>query len=136
MSKDIELTPKQQRFVELYDGNATATARRAGYSEKTAEQQGCRLLRNVKVSEAIRHRENEEKHIRIADRTSRQKFWTKIMDDESESMRERLKASELLGRSEADFVERRDVKVETDRRFNTIQNEAEDLISRLNGGES
>ena len=70
MSKDIELTPKQQRFVELYDGNATATARRAGYSEKTAEQQGCRLLRNVKVSEAIRHRENEEKHIRIADRTS------------------------------------------------------------------
>tara|TARA_R100000152_G_C6768565_1_gene194104 strand:+ start:311 stop:721 length:411 start_codon:yes stop_codon:yes gene_type:complete len=136
MSKDIELTPKQQRFVELYDGNATATARRAGYSEKTAEQQGCRLLRNVKVSEAIRHRENEEKHIRIADRTSRQKFWTKIMDDESESMRERLKASELLGRSEADFVERRDVKVETDRRFNTIQNEAEDLISRLNGGKS
>ena len=131
-----ELTSKQERFIELYNGNATETARQSGYSEKTARQQGARLLSNVVISQAIRDRDNESKHIRIADRTSRQKFWTKIMDDEDETMRERLKASELLGRSEADFVERRDVRVETDKRFNTIQNEAEDLINRLGGGNS
>lgn len=49
------LTPKQQRFVDEYlvDLNATAAARRAGYSAKTAEQQGPRLLGNAGVQAAI-----------------------------------------------------------------------------------
>lgn len=51
----MALTPKQQRFVEEYlvDLNATQAAIRAGYSPKTAEQQGSRLLGNVKVAGAI-----------------------------------------------------------------------------------
>ena len=53
--KTKSLTPKQQCFVEEYlvDLNATQAAIRAGYSEKTAEQQGARLLGNVKVRAAI-----------------------------------------------------------------------------------
>jgi len=49
------LTPKQQLFVQEYliDLNATEAAKRAGYSEKTAESQASRLLRNVKVANAI-----------------------------------------------------------------------------------
>ena len=49
------LTAKQAAFVAEYliDLNASAAARRAGYSERTAEQQGNRLLGNVKVSAAI-----------------------------------------------------------------------------------
>ncbi len=52
----MSLTPKQARFVEEYlvDLNATQAAVRAGYSKKTAEQQGARLFRNVKVAAAIR----------------------------------------------------------------------------------
>ena len=51
----MSLTPKQARFVEEYlvDLNATQAAIRAGYSKKTAEQQGARLFRNVKVAAAI-----------------------------------------------------------------------------------
>lgn len=50
------LTPKQQRFVEEYliDLNATQASIRAGYSAKTAEQQGPRLLGNVGVAAAIK----------------------------------------------------------------------------------
>lgn len=50
-----KLTPKQERFVAefLVDMNATAAARRAGYSEKSAEVQGCRLLRNAQVANAV-----------------------------------------------------------------------------------
>ena len=46
-----DLTDKQQRFCEEYvvDLNATQAAIRAGYSANTAEAQGSRLLRNVKV---------------------------------------------------------------------------------------
>ena len=52
---DRKLTPKQARFVDEYliDLNATQAATRAGYSEKTAEFQASRLLRNVKVQEAV-----------------------------------------------------------------------------------
>ncbi len=51
----MSLTPKQARFVEEYliDLNATQGAIRAGYSAKTAEVQGSRLLGNVKVREAV-----------------------------------------------------------------------------------
>lgn len=51
----MALTPKQQRFVDEYlvDLNATQAAIRAGYNEKTAKQQGSRLLTKVDVSDAI-----------------------------------------------------------------------------------
>lgn len=50
-----KLTAKQQRFVDEYliDLSATAAARRAGYSERTANQQGPRLLVNVGITTAI-----------------------------------------------------------------------------------
>lgn len=54
-----ELTPKQALFVNEYlvDLNATAAAKRAGYSELTAQVQGSRLLSNVMVAEAIAARQ-------------------------------------------------------------------------------
>lgn len=50
-----DLTPRIARFVEEYlvDPNGTKAAIRAGYSAKTAAQQASRLLRNVKVQQAI-----------------------------------------------------------------------------------
>lgn len=53
MSK--ELSSKQQRFCDEYliDLNATKAAERAGYSAKTAQEQGSRLLSNVMVQARI-----------------------------------------------------------------------------------
>ena len=50
-----KLNEKQQRFVDEYliDLNATQAAIRTGYSAKTADVQGSRLLANVKVQQAI-----------------------------------------------------------------------------------
>lgn len=52
---DKKLTPKQEQFVREYliDLNATQAAIRAGYSEKTATEQGARLLTYVNVANAI-----------------------------------------------------------------------------------
>ena len=49
------LTPKQAAFVAEYlvDLNATQAAIRAGYSAKTAKEQGARLLTNVHIAESI-----------------------------------------------------------------------------------
>ena len=51
----MDLTDKQLRFCEEYvvDMNATQAAIRAGYSEKTANEQASRLLANVSVQEKI-----------------------------------------------------------------------------------
>lgn len=49
------MTPKQERFVQEYlvDLNATAAARRAGYSARTADRIGPELLGKTCVAEAI-----------------------------------------------------------------------------------
>lgn len=51
----MALNAKQSRFVDEYmvDLNATQAAIRAGYSEKTANEQGARLLVNVSIQEAV-----------------------------------------------------------------------------------
>lgn len=54
----MKLTEKQKRFADEYliDLNATQAAIRAGYSPKSAEQQGSRLLTNAKVRAYIDER--------------------------------------------------------------------------------
>jgi phage terminase small subunit len=54
----LTLTPKQRRFVDEYiaDLNATQAAIRAGYSRRTAKQQGSRLLSNANVRGEIERR--------------------------------------------------------------------------------
>ncbi|MDI3301583.1 MAG: terminase small subunit [Burkholderia multivorans] len=53
MSK--QLTAKRAAFVEEYlkDLNGSAAARRAGYSERTANEQATRLLANVHIQAAV-----------------------------------------------------------------------------------
>jgi phage terminase small subunit len=55
-----KLTPKQKRFVEEYlvDLNAAAAARRAGYSEKTADKMGAKLVVKSSIQEAIQLLQN------------------------------------------------------------------------------
>ncbi len=51
----MALTPKRAHFVTEYlvDLNATQAAIRAGYSRKTAREQGCQLLRKPGIADAI-----------------------------------------------------------------------------------
>ena len=61
MNGNSILTPKQDTFCREYlvDLNATAAARRAGYSNGTAHVQGPRLLANVRVAERIEELQSE-----------------------------------------------------------------------------
>jgi len=56
-----QLTPKQERFVAEYliDLNATQAAIRAGYSPRTAQEQGSRLLSNVMVASELSRRRSK-----------------------------------------------------------------------------
>lgn len=61
---------KHERFVAEYliDLNATQAAIRAGYSEKTANREGSRLLSNADIAKAIAER--KERQLATADLTA------------------------------------------------------------------
>lgn len=101
------LTTRQQRFIEVFNGNVVESARLAGYSEQYALKQAhITLGRNRIIQQAIQERERNRQEPLIADREARQKFWSETMLNPEVEMQHRLKAAELLGRSEGDFMER------------------------------
>ena len=102
----MALTPKRQAFVQAYAGNATTAAKAAGYSERTAHVIGHELLKKPEIQEAIQNRTGERVNSLIADREERQAFWTSVLRDEGTDLKDRLRASELLARSEGDFLDR------------------------------
>ncbi len=102
----MALTVRQQAFVQAYTGNATEAAIKAGYSANSARATGAELLTYPDVIEAIRVRNEEREKPLIATREQRQKFWSEVMLDPEQEMQHRLKAAELLGKSECDFSER------------------------------
>ena len=119
-----DLTVRQQRFVDFYDGNATQAAEKAGYNNP--RQMGSENLSKQDIMHAIQTRENRRRKGYIADREERQAFWTKILRGEETQpaitgtdadgnpvvenippkMSDRLSASQLLGKSEADFTDK------------------------------
>ena len=104
-----ELTAKQKRFIELYDGNAAAAARAAGYSEKSARIIAKQLMDDPRIAAGIRAREDKRNARDIASMNERKRFWTAAMRDESLDVKARLRASELLGKSEGDFIDRKEI---------------------------
>jgi len=117
-----KLTAMQRRFVDFYEGNATDAARQAGYSDPAYGRQ---LITNPNVHDAIQERVVEERSGLIASRKERQELWTAIARGEilietvtndgevvtlPVSIKDRLTASALLGKSEGDFVMRKDAE--------------------------
>ena len=91
-------------------GNATEAARRAGYkgNDMTLGQVGAENLKKPQIREAVAARVSKDPA--IATRTERQQFWTNVMQGTNGAeMKDRLKASELLGKSQADFIDRKEI---------------------------
>jgi phage terminase small subunit len=103
------LTEKQRSFVEAFSsngGNAYAAARAAGY--RTPKQQGYENLEKPVISRAIELLRMETTNAAIMSREERQAWWSQIMNDKTKPVMTRLRASELLGRAQGDFVQRID----------------------------
>lgn len=106
--KKPTFTPLQQKFIDLWDGDIKATAEKAGMNYGYAR---LLLTKNNKksnlIKKAIKAREQTEiRPKNIMSRQDRQSFWSKVSKNEEEKMTDRLRASELLGKSEADFTDK------------------------------
>lgn len=110
--KTRQLSERERRFVEAFmgeaAGNKTEAAILAGYSRATARGQGSRLSTKEHIRAAIQARVSIDPL--VWDRAKRQQFWTAVAagtgKHQKASLKDRLKASELLGKSQADFIER------------------------------
>jgi hypothetical protein len=98
------LTYKKACFVLAYAGDATDAANQIGVPANTCR----RWLHDVKVRYAIRERLRYGVAPElIADRNERMSMWTQTFRDQTLPLSDRLKASELLGKAECDFSEKR-----------------------------
>lgn len=104
------LNARQQRFVDEYciDLNATQAAIRAGYSKNTAEVQASRLLRNVKIAEAI---EAKRKRLEVKAEVSAEWVLKELVDNvkvakESGDLNPANKALELIGKHLGMFTDK------------------------------
>lgn len=79
------MTSRQERFCQEYTktGNATISAVKAGYSEKTARSIGQRLLTNVDIMNRIKELQGEIKNENIMDARQMQEVLTSIIKQES-----------------------------------------------------
>jgi phage terminase small subunit len=107
----VKLTAKQKKFVEAYAGNGTEAARQAGYSgsDATLAQTAYELLRKPEIKSQIDARQQRAVSSLVAAREERQAMWTATMRDVTLPIRDRLRASELLGKSEGDFIDKVEV---------------------------
>lgn len=97
----MSLNEKQKAFCEYYASsfNATESAKRAGYSKKTARSIGQRLLTYVDVQKYLAELLNKAKTSRIADITEILEFFSETMRNKALIPKDRLKAAELLRES-------------------------------------
>ena len=102
----MPLTLKQQRFIDYYNGNGTEAAIKAGYSKKTARAIAQENLTKPYILDAIKNRTQKQDNRVIAEREDLQEFWTKVYHNARASLSDRLRASELLGKSKAVFIEK------------------------------
>jgi len=110
----MALNARQRRFVEAYTGDAKAAAIAAGYSPRSAAHRGYDALQVPEVAAEIKAREQKRRNLLIMDREQRQMWWTSVIRDEAQPMKVRLKASELLARSDGDFIERHRIGFDKD----------------------
>lgn len=125
-----KLNGRHRLFVDAYDGNGARAAQIAGYkgSETYLNQLANKFLEDPKIIEAIDYRnmQSRAKGAIIASREERQQLWSELMrnddpyaktevdkygniidkDHKNIPISIRMKAMELLAKSEGDFVDR------------------------------
>ena len=115
MADASTLTEKERIFADEYikTTNATQSAIKAGYAEKSASSKGSQLLRKVKVRKYIDDVMEKRSKNTIATADEVLEYLTKVMNGEEKdafgldaSIADRTKAAELLGKRHMLFTDK------------------------------
>lgn len=101
------MNERQKRFCEFYVGecvgNVVQSALKAGYSDNYANHRAYQLLENVEVKNYIKELSKNGESKRIATAEDVQAFWSSVMNDKTQEMKSRFRASELLAKVQGLF---------------------------------
>lgn len=108
------LSAKQEQFCLEYrkhDGNATAAAIAAGYSERTAGSQGNRLLKNVEIQKRIKELADDAVRKQIIGLDKRALVLSKIAQDDGADTQARIRAIDVLNKMDGVYVIKAEIKL-------------------------
>ncbi|MGL5904790.1 MAG: terminase small subunit [Cetobacterium sp.] len=96
----MKLTPKQKAFADFYiqTGNATESAKKAGYKESNAAGIGCENLIKPHIKEYIDSRMKQIANSRIATAEEILEFYTSLLRNEENPLDSRLRSAENLAK--------------------------------------
>ena len=102
-----KLTPKQKKFADEYikTCNAELAAKTAGYN---ARGNTTKLLQNTTIKNYIKERNKQLEKATIASMEEVKEFWTNTLRDTNKDLKDRLKASEYIAKTNAAFVDKID----------------------------
>jgi hypothetical protein len=99
------LNKRQVLFAIYYDGNATSSARKAGYS--SPHVQGSRVLGNASVKRLIDTlTARESTRDNILTREELMQIWSELAADPKARWSDRLKAMDSLGKAHGIFIDK------------------------------
>ena len=100
------MNERQKKFAEYYAqcGNATKSAKKAGYSDKFAGQNADKLLKNTKIAQYIGELTEKAKDERIMTAKDRQIILSDIARDDNQKAGDRVKAIDTLNKMTGEYV--------------------------------
>jgi len=106
-----KLTQNQLRFADEYiiSGNATDAYKKSYTSVKkdnVARANASRLLTNANVIAYVKKRNNDIQSSKTATMQEVREFWTNVIRDDDAEMKDKIKVSELIGKSNGEFLDR------------------------------
>lgn len=126
-----KLNIRQRRFAELYaqTGNASVSAKQAGYSEKYAGANADKLLKNTNVAAYIAELTEELKDKRILAAKDRQLILSDIARDEENEPTDRIRAIDTLNKMTGEYLS----KVEVSGSLKAEASKLQALIKQMDG---
>ena len=116
-NKGDVLTIKQEKWIDEYIkcNDYTTASQNAGYKGSKTNLRAIGYQNSLKFKKLLDERRlelsKEIKNKSIAELDDIFEFWSNIINNENEYMKNRIKASELLAKSKGAFIEKREVKV-------------------------
>lgn len=123
------LNTRQRKFAEYYaqSGNASESARRAGYSAKYINSNVQKLLQNTAITEYIRQLSDKLKDKRIMSAKDRQVLLSDIAKDDRNEPNDRIRAVDTLNKMTGEYLN----KVKISGVLENEQTKLDELVKQL-----
>jgi phage terminase small subunit len=97
------MNERQKRFCEFYVGecigNVVQSSLKAGYSNSYANHLAYKLLENIEIQDYIKELSKGGESKRISTAEDVQRFWSSVMNDTNEQMKNPLESVRTLSES-------------------------------------